>query len=111
MIRNLQGRKDESEKRSVEASSQWMDEEDGLFIEKVRQWEKRHERDVYECKVEVAGVDVVLMREGQGALARLRVENVTKVEVYKTDVESGFQCFGVEMQYMNQTGVLVEFLS
>jgi hypothetical protein len=88
-----------------------MDEEDGLFIEKVRQWEKRHERDVYECKVEVAGLDVVLLREGQGAIARLRVDNVTTVEVYKTEVESGFQCFGVQMQYMNHTGVLVEFLT
>ena len=56
----------------------------------MRQWEKRHERDVYECKVEVAGLDVVLLREGQGAMARLRVDNVSTVEVYKTEVESGF---------------------
>ena len=54
---------------------------------------------------------MVLLREGQGALARLRVENVTMVEVYKTELESGFKCFGVEMQYINQTGVLVEFLN
>ena len=40
------------------------DPEDNLLIKKLKELEGRHERDEYEIKIDIAGVDVVLLNKG-----------------------------------------------
>ena len=61
----------------------------------------------------MASIDIVLLmpEAEKGAIARMRLETGATIEIYKNQKESGFSGFGVQMQSLNQTGILVSFLN